>query len=133
VMPLARLLHRRVAALNDAIRSASAASGALVCDLARQPVASDPRLWSDDRLHANAAGHGRIAEALAMALQLPGASDAWREPLPDRQPPRLGDTARAELAWLHRHLLPWLWRHARGRSSGDGVQPKVPQLTLVAP
>ena len=25
-------------------------------------------------------------------------------------------------------LAPWLWHHARGKSSGDGREPKRPQL-----
>jgi len=65
VMPLARGLAPRVRALNEAIRTACARTGATLLDFAAYPVASDARLWSDDRLHANAAGHARIAAALA--------------------------------------------------------------------
>src|SRR5690606_18008319 len=54
VMPLARLVRARVFALNVALREISAKSGAILVDIARHPVASDFRLWSDDRLHANA-------------------------------------------------------------------------------
>ena len=128
VMPIARRLHGRLEAMNDAIRDACSATGAIVCDLARYPIASDPRLWSDDRLHANSEGHRRIAEALAWHLSLPGVTKAWAEPLPDRPPLRFGASVRAEIAWIRRHLLPWLWRHAHGRSSGDGVRPKRPEL-----
>lgn len=129
VMPVARRLHGRLVAMNDAIRAACGSSGAIVCDLAQYPIASDPRLWSDDRLHANSEGHRRIAEALAWHLSLPGATKDWAEPLPDMPPPAFGASLRAEVAWIRRHLLPWLWRHARGRSSGDGVRPKRPELT----
>ncbi|MGZ5440573.1 MAG: SGNH/GDSL hydrolase family protein [Thermoanaerobaculia bacterium] len=129
VMPFARVLGDRVARMNVAIRGACARSGAILCDLAAVPVASDPRLWSDDRLHANSAGHARIAEALAYSLGLPGTSDAWKEPLPDRPLPTFGDSVRAELGWARRHLLPWIWRHLQGRSSGDGVREKRPALT----
>lgn len=131
VMPFARVLGDRVARMNDAIRDACARSGAILCDLAAYPVASDPRLWSDDRLHASSVGHARIADALASSLGLPGTSDAWKEPLPDRRPETFADFVRAELAWTRRHLLPWMWRHLRGRSSGDGVTEKVPALTPV--
>lgn len=132
VMPIARRLQGRLEAMNDAIRAACAASGAIVCDLARYPIASDPRLWSDDRLHANSEGHARIAEALAWHLELPGATKAWAESLPDMPRSAFGASIRAELAWIRRHLLPWLWRHAHGRSSGDGVRPKRPELTRFA-
>ncbi len=131
VMPFARILGNRVALLNDAIRASCARSGAILCDLAAHPVASDPRLWSDDRLHANSLGHERIAEALAFHLGLPGASAAWSEPLPDRPAPTRMDIVRGELAWGRDHLLPWLWRHLHGISSGDGITCKFPELTLI--
>jgi len=132
VMPLARMLSDRVAALDDEIRATCARSGAILCDLASYPVASDPRLWSDDRLHANSAGHARIAEALAYFLGLPGTDRAWAEPLPDRPRTTAMDVVRAEVAWGRRHLLPWIWRHLQGRSSGDGVVAKRPVLMPVS-
>ena len=131
VMPFARVLGNRVALLNEAIRDACARSGAILCDLAAHPVASDPRLWSGDRLHANSDGHARIAEALAYHLGLPGTSASWRDPLPDRPEPTARDLVRAELAWGRDHLLPWVSRHLRGISSGDGRSCKLPELTLV--
>jgi lysophospholipase L1-like esterase len=131
IMPIARLVRSRLHLMNDAIRTACASTGAIVCDFASYPVASDPRLWSDDRLHANTPGHARIADALAWHLKLPGSNLDWAEPLPDLPPPNFGSAIRAELAWIRRHLLPWIWRHAQGKSSGDGVRPKVPELTIV--
>ncbi|HEY0144243.1 MAG TPA: SGNH/GDSL hydrolase family protein [Thermoanaerobaculia bacterium] len=128
IMPLARLLGDRTLRLNDALRQACERSGARLVDFAAYPVAGDPRLWSDDRLHANSAGHARIAEALAYVAGVPGSSDAWMQPLPDPPAPRFGDAIRAEVAWARAHFLPWLWRHMRGRSSGDGRAAKRPQL-----
>lgn len=132
VMPAARRIAPRVEALNRAIREISARSGAVLVDFARHPVASDPRLWSEDRLHANAEGHRRIAEALAAALGVPDPAD-WATPLPERPPPTLLERAGAELRWGRKYLLPWLWRHARGRSSGDGISPKRPALEPMGP
>ena len=131
VMPLARTLRSRLVRMNDAIRDAGARSGTIVCDFAAHPVASDPRLWSDDRLHANAAGHARIADALADHLGLAGADGSWSNPLPAAPSPRWGDGLWAEAAWTRRYLLPWAWRHLRGRSSGDGIRPKLPLLTMI--
>jgi lysophospholipase L1-like esterase len=133
VMPLARWIAPRVHALNDALRSAAEASGAILVDFAIYPMASDPRLWSLDRLHANSAGHARIAAALADALALPGATGDWRAPLPDVTSPALGQRLAAEWTWGRDHLFPWIWRHLRGRSSGDGRQPKRPRLLPVDP
>jgi lysophospholipase L1-like esterase len=131
VMPFARVLGGRVLRLNDAIRDACASSGAILVDLAAHSVASDPRLWSGDRLHANSLGHARIADALAYHLQLPGTDRSWTEPLPSRPAPTALDLVRAEVAWGRDHLLPWIWRHLRGISSGDGRTCKRPELTPV--
>jgi len=131
IMPLARMVRGRLLRMNDIIRQAAARSGTIVCDFAVHPVASDPRLWSGDRLHANTAGHARIADALADHLGLPGANGSWSAPLPHAPPARWTETLGAEAAWMRRHMLPWLWRHLHGRSSGDGITPKVPRLTVI--
>ena len=93
VMPLARPLRSRVLRFAHALVEASARSGALLVDFTAHPLASDPRLWSEDRLHANPLGHARIAVALGHALGLPGASASWMAPLPKR--PRRGFSIRA--------------------------------------
>lgn len=128
VMPLARLVADRVRALNAALRGAAARAGAVLVDVAAHPVATDPRLWSGDRLHANALGHARIAHALAHAIGLPNADDSWMAPLPLVAPASPGARLVAELAWGRHYFLPWVWRHLRGRSSGDGVGAKRPRL-----
>jgi len=129
VMPLARILRKRLPLMNQAIRDAAAATGAIVCDFALYPVAADPRVWSDDRLHANAQGHARIADALAYHAGLHANRD-WADPLPGAPASGFAAKAHAEARWIRRHLLPWIWRHARGRSSGDGVTAKRPALTV---
>lgn len=126
VMPVARPLRGRMLALNAALRAATARTGATLLDLGAHPVASDPRLWSDDRLHANSAGHERIAAALAHTVGLPSADDGWSQPLAAAPGRRRHEVVRAELAWTRRHLLPWLARHVRGRSSGDDRVAKRP-------
>jgi lysophospholipase L1-like esterase len=129
VMPMARRLAPRVRALNATLREIAARRGVILVDFAAHAVASDPRLWSHDRLHANAAGHARIAAALAHALHLPGTDDSWTEPLPNAPPPSRSARLVAEISWGGRFLLPWLWRHLRGRSLGDDLAPKRPQLS----
>lgn len=131
VMPMAKLLRERIERLNEEVRRISADTGATLVDLAAYPVATDPRLWSEDRLHANSDGHERIAWGLAYTLGVPGTPDGWSEPLPEPPPKTLADFAAAEMRWVRRYLLPWLWRHLWGRSSGDGLGPKRPDLTPV--
>ncbi len=131
VMPFARLIAGRLDTLNAMLREISAESGARLVDFTAHPVAGDPRLWSADRLHANTAGHARIAAALAQALELPGADAAWAEPLPPLPTPTTFERLGAEASWIRTYLLPWSWRHLRGRSTGDGITAKRPELRPV--
>ncbi|MEP7344199.1 MAG: SGNH/GDSL hydrolase family protein [Gemmatimonadaceae bacterium] len=132
VLPLTKWLDPRVHALNDALRGACAATGAILVDLAaHEDVGSDPRMWSIDRLHANSLGHERIAWALSHAIGLPGATDEWTVPLPTAQRPSLLATLRSDAHWMRRYMIPWIWRHSHGRSSGDGLRAKRPKLLPV--
>ena len=133
VVPMARLVRDRCLALNDLVREACTRTGATCVDLARAPVTGDLRLWSDDRLHANSEGHRRIAAALAHALGLAGHDATWTEPLPTEPAPSMVARFSGELRWTGEHLVPWLWRHARGISSGDGRSAKRPALETVHP
>ena len=121
VMPLGRLLARRVAAMNEALRDASRATGAILVDFAALGLGSDRRLWSDDRFHVNAEGHARIAAALAQALGLPGADDAWARPLPPDGRPGWFSRCCSDVGWIRRHLL--------RRSPVDARPPKRPLLS----
>ncbi len=132
VAPVARLVRKRLLELNDRVRDACGRTGVRLVDLAQASVTRDLRLWSEDRLHANSEGHTRIAAALANTLGLPGHDASWSEPLPGSAAPSLVSRLSNELRWTGEHLVPWLWRHARGISSGDGRQPKRPTLETVS-
>jgi lysophospholipase L1-like esterase len=129
VMPLARLIRPRIAQLNAAINAASRRTGTRLVDFAAYPVAHDARLWSEDRIHANSAGHARIAAALAHALQLPGSDTAWQEPLPPPLPASIALRWAREFRWGMRHLLPWLVGDLFRSTPTTDRQPKRPQLT----
>ncbi len=126
VMPLARFVRGRVLRMNDVIRASSARTGSIVVDLAEAEVTADPRLWSDDRIHANGEGHARIAAALAEALGLPGHS-GWADPLETRPRRALPVRAASEVGWWARHFIPWIGRSLTGRTSGDRVEAKYPR------
>ena len=132
LMPLARMIAPRITALNTALADASRASGAILVDFAAHSVATDQRLWSEDRIHANAAGHARIADALAHALALPESNEAWRMPFATALVRTRAQRWAAEARWVRRHLLPWIWLGLRGQSSADGRGPKRPLLTRVS-
>jgi lysophospholipase L1-like esterase len=132
IIPIARPLRPRVAALNHRIRAAARRHGVTVAETSHHPVTTDPRLWSHDRLHASPLGHERIAAAMAHALQLPNSSEAWTHPLSSPAVTPSGWRAGAtELRWAATFLGPWLGRRLRGRSSGDGRTAKRPLLTPV--
>jgi lysophospholipase L1-like esterase len=133
IAPIAKQAKPRLEAYNARMREICAESGALLLDVAQYPVACDPRLWHEDRLHANTEGHTRIAQGLARTLGLPGIAEGWDAPLPPMRPPSVLRQTTAELRWLTRYLLPWMARRALGQSSGAGIVPKYAQLTPVTP
>lgn len=133
--PLPRVgLTRRVAprlrALNVEIRRIADRHGVLLVDLEEEAMASDPRLWSHDRIHLNPEGHHRLAGAFVALLEN-NADEDWKMPLPLEPPPSRIDAAASEVAWLGRYLVPKVFRLLRGRSSGDGRVAKRPTFSPV--
>jgi lysophospholipase L1-like esterase len=129
LVPIAGVLRNRLARFNAGLRDVAAASGAVLIDLERAPLAADPRMWCDDRLHLNPEGHRQLAIAIAAAVIDPTQLDLTPT-LGGPTQPRDGarERARAELRWARRFLLPWIGRRLTGRSSGDGRHAKRPQL-----
>ena len=68
--------------------------------------------------------HDRVAELTGQGLT----ARAFIGDLTDEQV-AADLVASAEAAWGRSHLLPWMWRHATGHSSGDGREAKRAQLT----
>ncbi len=132
VAPLLARLGPRFVAVNAGIREVAARHGALVVDFDREGVGTDARIWSPDRIHANPLGHALMASAFADTLGLPG-FDGWRDPLPPVAVVSRGRRAVAEARWITTTLGPWIGRRLRGRSSGDGIDAKRPDLLPVAP
>jgi len=123
------VLSRRLQFLNTVTLECRERYGSIVVDLASASAASHPALWHTDRLHANSEGHRRIAAALAEALGCQ--VEDWRADPPPVLKPSLVRIALTEAAWAGSHLLPWAWEHVRGKSSGDGVTCKRPDLLPV--
>jgi lysophospholipase L1-like esterase len=132
MIPFGSRMTGRLHALNDGIRRAARRHHVTLVDFERHPTASDPRLWSDDRLHLNTHGHRLLADAFADTLGLPDASH-WRDPLPRLPPTPPLRRAAGDARWVLQHLAPAAIRHARGRSSGDGIPPKRPRLEPFGP
>ncbi len=132
INPLGSRLRPRVLRLNDMIRAEAERYGVLVMDFQRYPIAEDPRLWYDDRLHGNSLGHERVASALAWRLGIPGADASWADPFPEelvRPKPR--ERLSSDVDWAVHHFGPFLSKGLRGIRQGWGIEPKRPVPTLV--
>jgi lysophospholipase L1-like esterase len=130
--PLGKRLKDRLFRLNDVIRSVADRYGALLVDFQRYPIAEDPRLWYEDRLHGNPLGHERVAGALAWRLGLPGFDESWQsEPDDELVPVGPATSFVSDLDWAVHYLAPWLTRGLRGIPHGLGIEAKRPVPTVV--
>ncbi len=133
---LANALAERFGRYNEGIRGIARNHGTLLVDLEHIPVLSDRRMWHQDRLHLNEAGHRRVAAATLAVLGvddpavLGGSPGWWTESLPrDTQGPL--SKAGSDASWIVQHLAPWVMRRLRGVSSGDTVVAKDSTLEVV--
>lgn len=129
VAPLSVALRPRLEYLNEVVREAGATYGTIVVDFAAEPVAGHPALWHDDRLHANAEGHRRIAAALAEAFGLP--AEDWRGEPAETAAAGLARIIGRETIWIASHVAPWLWGRLRGEEFATGGRCKQPDLLPV--
>ncbi|MBM2618733.1 SGNH/GDSL hydrolase family protein [Actinoplanes sp. LDG1-06] len=83
--------------------------------------------WSPDRLHLNAAGHTRVASLVLRAL---GYERAAHVIAPG---PAESRKVLAEARYYREHVLPWLNRRFRGRSSGDNRTGKFVEWADITP
>ncbi|HWS37869.1 MAG TPA: SGNH/GDSL hydrolase family protein [Actinoplanes sp.] len=81
--------------------------------------------WSADRLHLNDNGHRRVASLVLAGLGHDTAAHILDPSTP--QPFRLT----AEARYYGRHVLPWINRRLRGRSSGDNRTAKFATWTPI--
>ncbi|MDQ1246466.1 MAG: hypothetical protein QG597_834 [Actinomycetota bacterium] len=132
MIPLARTVSGRAREYNTFIRSSVTARGATLVDLWRLPRMYEPQMWAHDRLHMSTQGHVLVARAVLASIGV----DADGVP----EPPQQGDTRSSlpqrlagDVDWAARDLAPWLLRAARGRSSGDGREPKRPVPVSISP
>ncbi|MDQ4115504.1 MAG: SGNH/GDSL hydrolase family protein [Actinomycetota bacterium] len=110
--PLRRALQARIAALNDALDAAVAATaGVDVLDLALLPGGYEPESWSVDRLHPSERGHRLLARGLGDLLVAAG----WQVGAPVGLDCAGGRrvTAWQRGAWLVAEGVPWLLRRSR--------------------
>lgn len=100
---------------------------ATVVDLYGSEVLGDQRMWDVDRLHLTAEGHRRVAEAVWQSLGY-APEDDWNSLLPPTAPPNWAARRITDIRFARQHLAPWIVRRLTGRSSGDGLPAKRPDL-----
>jgi lysophospholipase L1-like esterase len=126
-VPVLRRIRGKMAMYNLHVRAIADRHGCRVVDLWSMRTLLDPRAWSPDRLHLSPEGHRRVALAACESLGVPATGD-WREPWPSA--PAVGwlTSRRSDLEWAKTYFLPWIQRRLQGRSSGDEVTAKRPDL-----
>jgi lysophospholipase L1-like esterase len=131
ILPVGRLIADRVVEINAVIRSAATRHGFRLVDLYGAASMLDPDTWSADRVHGSPRGHALFAAAAAEALELPGSNHDWARVRAHVVRPGFRSRMYSQALWAQNLLMPWLWRHFRGRSSGDGRGPRRPVLAPV--
>ncbi|WP_252443210.1 SGNH/GDSL hydrolase family protein [Pseudonocardia humida] len=126
-LPLGRAVRRRGDALADAVRAWTVdLPGVTFVDNWHDERLRQAEPWSADRLHLGPAGHRRVAGNVLRALGVEVPADLRDVPHGAGTP-----TAHGAAGYYTRHVLPWVGRRLRGRSSGDGREPKQATLAPV--
>ncbi len=130
-IPFTGIPGRRADVYNELIRLSTARHGALLVDLWPLEPLYEDRMWAPDRLHLSEAGHRLIAAEVLQVIGVPAKYDdldGGRAPV---APSGRFDGAIEHARWFARDVLPWAYRGARGRSSGDGRDPKHPHYVRI--
>ena len=118
----------RSAIYNELLREIAEKHGVIIVDFWRMSEEfSDERYWSTDRLHMNAHGHRKMAGKVLETLQV-SPVDLGLEPLPEMRSVSRVEATKASVKWVREFAIPWVGRRVRGASSGDGMEPKYPEL-----
>lgn len=124
-----RPMRGRMAIYNEGVREIADRHGALITDMWRMRDVPAWAIWDTDRMHLNAFGHSHIAIAVLDRL---GIDHGLTEPpLPVRPDLTRAEARREHLQWAREHAVPWVHRRVTGRSSGDSVSPKRPELAPI--
>ncbi|MBU6352881.1 MAG: SGNH/GDSL hydrolase family protein [Actinomycetales bacterium] len=121
----ALMWKERFEIFNANVRKRASQINAMLFDPNGHDFWRDQRFIDADRLHLNAEGHRRVAQAVLARFNLPHDQD-WNKPLPPAPPKDRSQQIREDAKWVRDFAVPWVIRRARGRSSGDGRSPKYP-------
>ena len=122
---VADMWRERFSDFNEHVREVAKEFGAILMEAQKAPFLADRRFLNKDRLHLNAEGHWRLSQAVLEGLGYQFDS-AWRIPLDAPSKRSKFDSLFENAIWIGTFVLPWIWRRARGKSSGDGRSCKYP-------
>ena len=129
--PLFAAMRGRFAIYNELLREVVERRGVELVDFWRMREFSDRRMWEFDRMHLSSAGHHqmaiRVLESLDIGHDLVPVAFGPPETLSPAQ--RRKDNRQ----WAAQAAAPWIGRRLRGRSRGDNMDPKYPELTELVP
>ena len=121
-----KIWESRFHEFNKIVRHTAEVTGAVLIDWNVAPFLSDIRFLAVDRLHLNAEGHYRVSQGVLEKLGLPFDS-YWKVSLPPAEPISFAKKFASNARWIITFVIPWIWRRARGKSSGDGRSCKYPE------
>ena len=124
----AQMWKERFGEFNKGVRAVGAEVGAIIHDANSEAFFKDSRFLAFDRLHLNADGHSRVADAVLEKLGYEF-NPAWRNPLPPAAAISWIRKRVTSARWFFTFALPWIWRRLRRKSSGDGRSAKYPTPT----
>lgn len=121
----------RMAIFNEWVREIAERHDVALVDMWRMREVEIAAAMDSDRMHLNSFGHTHIARAVLDAI---GVAHAIA-PVELDPPPVLGrrEAWAANAQWAREFLVPWVHRRLTGRSSGDTVSAKHPDLSAVRP
>ena len=115
----ADLWHQRFSAFNENVRAVAKKYPVILFEAKDAEFLNDRRFLAFDRLHMNAEGHRRLAQAVLAGLGKDH-DENWREPLPPAKKKNKIISIAITAGWIVTFVIPWMWRRLRGKSSGDG-------------
>jgi phosphatidylinositol alpha 1,6-mannosyltransferase len=129
-----RLLNRRFSRFNDELIQCLELTGAMIVDFASDPACAEKQSWAEDRVHLSSYGHRVLSYRAAARLGVARAAELGiLDNAIHTEPPGELDASIPTARWLWEYVLPWVGRRLSGRTAGDGILAKQPELLAVNP
>ncbi|GLY08685.1 MULTISPECIES: SGNH/GDSL hydrolase family protein [Actinoplanes] len=123
-LPFGASMRKKGDQLTDTVAAFAADKDLTFVDMFHDKEIQKRQYWSSDRLHLNEAGHRRVASHVLAKLGYPVEAHIV-DPNPQTR------SIVNELQYYREHVLPWINRRLRGRSSGDNRTGKFVSWTPI--